>query len=214
MAIGRLAAAASVESIGVLRAALRDRTVYVRKAAAYALASLGDTGSLDTFVTWLDGDDHELAKIGAHAIGYLGDLRGAGAVLLALGRGFSPSIIRETLALLGPWVLGPLLDLVEGAPELAKRASVTSVVKTFPRESTTGTVCAWIDAARGDPAHVAHRAVMGLDVASARPDIRALLIGWLADHHATAIEDPGPDGKALKKKLRALAKKSASQTRC
>jgi hypothetical protein len=208
-AIEALARAASLESIGVIRAALRDRTTTVRKAAAYALASLGDTGSLDTFTTWLDGEDHELAKVGAHAIGYLGDLRGAGAVLAALARGFSPSIVRETLELLGPWVLGPLLDLIETSPELAKKTSVGSLVKTFPRDSIAGTIVAWIENAKDDPAKVARRAIAGLDITTARGDVQRLLLEWLVANHAAALEGREPDARALAKKVTAVQKKLA-----
>ena len=161
LAIERLTSAAATEAIGVVRAALRDRTVYVRKHAAYGLAALGDTGSLDTFVTWLESEAHEAAKIGAHAIGYLGALRGAGPILAALARGFSPSVVGEALELLGPWVLGPLLDLVERAPEVARRATVSSLVKTFPPQSTAATVSSWVamPAATGS---AGARALLGL----------------------------------------------------
>jgi HEAT repeat protein len=203
-AIAELAGSASIEAIPVIRAALRDRTFQVRKAAAYALAALGDTESLDRFVAWMDGDDHELAKVGAQAIGLLGDLRGAGAILGALARGFSPTTVRESLELLGPWVLGPLLDLVETTPDLAKRASVSSLVKTFPGESTAATLQAWMHGAAGDSAQLARRAVFALDVASARADVIELLSGWVSAQLATVGH---ADARALKKKLAALEKK-------
>jgi HEAT repeat protein len=199
-AIEALVASAAVEGIPVLRAALRDRTAGVRKAAAYALAALGDTLSLDTFVTWLEGEDHERAKIGAHAIGALGDVRGGSAVLGALARGFSPVIVRETLQLLGPWVLGPLLDLGEAQPELLKRATVSSLVKTFEKDHAVRTLAAWI-AAAGDPAHRVRRAQLGFEVASGRKDVAHDLSGWLAENHGEMLTAEDKDVRALRKKM-------------
>ncbi len=210
-AIERLAAMASLEAIGVIRTALRDRTAYVRKAAAYALASLGDTASLDTFVAWLEGHDHDQAKVGAHAIGYLGDLRGAGAVLSALARGFSPVVVREALVLLGPWVLGPLLDLVETQPEMAKRASVSSLVKSYPSESTASTVLGWIEAARGDAGKLARRALFGLEICSGRADTVRFLVERITERHHDIVEGEDADARALKKKLSAIEKKMAKK---
>lgn len=200
-AVERLASHACIEAFGPLRAALRDRTSTVRKAAAYALASLGDVDALDTFVTWLEGDDHELAKVGAHAIGYLGDLRGVGAMLAALARGFSPTVVREALELLGPWVLGPLLDLSEGRPELAKRTAVSSLVRTFSKGHSASTIAAWIDAAGDDTGKLARRAKLGLETASGRHDLLGELIVWLQETHAAVLAGDDPDARALKKKL-------------
>ncbi|MEJ7731700.1 MAG: HEAT repeat domain-containing protein [Polyangiaceae bacterium] len=213
LAIERLTTAAATEAIGVVRAALRDRTVHVRKHAAYGLAALGDTGSLDTFVTWLESEDHEAAKIGAHAIGYLGDLRGAGPILAALGRGFSPSVVGEALERLGPWVLGPLLDVVERAPELARRASVSSVVKTFPCESTAATVSSWVADVRGDPDHTAQRALLGLEVTSGRADVVDMLLGWLAKHHGDLVAAETAGARALKKKIGGIERRKAKKAR-
>jgi len=202
-AVERLASHACLEAIGALRVGLRDRTVAVRRASAYALASLGDIDTLDTFVTWLEGEDHELAKVGAHAIGYLGDLRGAGAMLAALARGFSPSVVSEALKLLGPWVLGPLLDLMEINPELAKRTAVSSLVRTFPQDHSAATISAWIDAAGDDVGKLARRGKLALEAASGHGALVSELASWLHETYPAVLASQEPDARALKKKLHA-----------
>lgn len=209
MAIERLATSAATEGIGAIRAALRDRTLYVRKSAAYALASLGDTGSLDTFTGWLDSEDNEAAKVGAHAIGYLGDLRGVGPVLAALARGFSPAVVGEALQLLGPWVLGPLLDLAERQPEVARRGTVASLVRTFAPGGTAATICEWTAAAGSDPEALARRALLGLDVGSGNPEVGALLTAWLGEHHTATMASGGEAARALEKRVRGIARRTA-----
>lgn len=210
LAIEALASHAAREAIPRIRTALSDRASQVRRAAAYALAQLGDVESLDTFVSWLEGADHERAKIGAHAIGILGDVRGAGAILGALGRGFSPVVVREALTLLGPWVLGPLLDLTEAQPELAKRASVSSVVKTFERETTVASVVAWIDAHPDLLTRVA-RARLTLQACSARKDISDDVAGWIRQARPELLEGDDPSQKALKKKTAPPKQKAAKE---
>jgi hypothetical protein len=210
LAIETLVRGAAIESIPVLRAALCDRTAAVRKASAYGLAALGDAIALRTFVSWLDSDDHEQAKVGAHALGQLGDVRGAGALLGALARGFSPSVVREALALLGPWVLGPLLDLVSAQPELAKRASVASLVKTFPADHSVGTIAAWLAAGVGDSATLQARAKLAFEFASQRADVAKGIAEWCRESGAFERDD-NKETRALRKKIEAaLAPKGAT----
>lgn len=199
-AIHRLGHAAVVEAIPSIRAALRDRTHDVRRAAAFTLAALGDLASLDLFVSWLEGERHDEAKTGAYALGMLGDVRGAGALLGALARGFSPTIAREALTQLGPWVLGPLLDLTLTQPELAKRASVASIVKAMPHETSVGTLRAWIEAGESAEACVT-RALLALETTSARKDIREDLVAFLRTERADLVAHEGPQRKTLEKKL-------------
>jgi hypothetical protein len=207
-AIDLLVRGAAIEGIPVLRAALRDRTAAVRKAAAYGLAALGDAIALHTFVSWLGSDDHEQAKVGAHALGQLGDVRGAGALLAALARGFSPVVVREALALLGPWVLGPLLDLVAAQPELAKRASVASLVKAFPAEHSGGTIAAWLAAGAHSPETLHARAKLAFEFASQRPDVAKGIAEWC--RASGAFEGDDRERRAMRKKIEAaLAPKDA-----
>ena len=198
-AIAQLANHAVVEAVPVIRAALRDRARDVRRTAAYALATLGDLQSLDLFVSWLESDRNDDAKIGANAIGVLGDTRGAGALLGALSRGFSPTIVRESLILLGPWVLGPLLDLTLSQPELAKRASVASIVKSMPRETSFATLAAWIETAEG--AARVTRACLALDTCTSRKDMKADLVAFLQEHHAELLTGTDTETKSLRRKL-------------
>ncbi|MBI5536262.1 MAG: HEAT repeat domain-containing protein [Deltaproteobacteria bacterium] len=212
-AIDALASAAVYEAIPTLRAAMRDRTTAVRRAAAYALANLGDTQALDTWVTWLQGGDRELTNIAVHAIGFLGDVRGAAPILAAYASGVSPGILTETLVLLGPWVLAPVLDLVDTQPELAKRASVTSLVKQFPARSV-GTFTSWIAEAGDDPAKVLRRASLALDACSARPDVHGRVVEWIRATYPTLSEGADKESRALKRKMtkQERAKKAAAPT--
>jgi HEAT repeats len=199
-AIDALAVAAAEEAIPTLRAAQRDKTNLVRRAAAYGLASLGATEALDTWVAWLEGDSHDLAKIGVHAIGLLGDTRGAGPLLQAYARGFSPSIVNEALVQLGPFVLGPLLDLAEGQPELVKRTSLKSLVKQFPPRML-GTLTAWIESAGDAADRRLQRAKLALDATSERDDIQVALIDWIVATYPTLADGADKESKALKRKL-------------
>jgi len=206
-AIQALAGAAVFEAIPTLRAAMHDRAMVVRRAAAFALASLGDTQALDTWITWLEGDSRELANAAVHAIGFLGDVRGAAPILAAYARGFSPGILTETLVLLGPWVLGPVLGLIEAQPELAKRASVTSLVKQFPARST-GTLTSWIAEALGDVPRLTERAKLALDACSARSDVHGAVVEWIRATHPTLAEGADKESKALKRKMTKPEKKA------
>lgn len=207
LALSELALAAATEAIPVARAALRDRTMTVRASAAAALALLGDTLSLDTFVSWLEGDDHAQAKLGARCIGMLGDVRGGGALLAALARGFSPVVAREGLQLLGPWVLGPVLTLGEAQPELMKRASVGTLIGTFDEARSLGALVAFVDEAREDRERVTRRATLALDAASGRDALKKQLAAWLGEHHAAVIDaDP-----TLKKKVGAANREKKPQ---
>lgn len=211
-ALQRLADTASTEGIAVARAALRDRSTNVRRRAAFTLASLGDTDSLDVFISWLNGENPESARIGAYAIGFLGDVRGAGALLGALARGFSPAIIGESLQALGPWVLGPLLDLIEIQPELAKRSSVTSLVQTFPIDATIGTVGGWIEDVREDGPHVARRGKLALESVAKREDVTRALVALLEEDWKPVLDAKDADSRALRKKLDAIEKKRTAKT--
>jgi hypothetical protein len=176
--------------------------MHVREAAAYGLAALGDVLALDTFVTWLDAEVPFFAKVGARAIGQLGDVRGAGALLRALGDGVSPGIVGDALALLGPWVLGPLLDLTEAKPEVGKRASVGTLVSTFPADHAAATIAAWLAAAEADPVKLAARARLAFDVTSKRPDVARGVAEWCRERGAFAGDDK--EAKALRKKIDAV----------
>ena len=124
-------------------------------------------------------------------------------MLAALARGFSPSVVSEALKLLGPWVLGPLLDLMEINPELAKRAAVSSLVRTFPQDHSAATISAWIDAAGDDVGKLARRGKLALEAGSGHGALVSELTAWLHETHPAFLESQDPDARALKKKLHA-----------
>lgn len=191
----QLASLAAWEAVPALRASLRDRAGTVRRAAAYALALLGDTDSLDTFASWLESGDHETAKAGAWAIGTLGDSRGTGVLLGALARGFSPSVTRESLERMGSFVLGPLLDLAREQPELAKRAAVASLVQSF--EDAPAVIVAWL-AKPGDPAE---KATVALDAASKRIAVCQEIEAWLRREHPELLDGPSKLAKLVARRV-------------
>lgn len=200
-AIWTLTEDAAVEAVPAIRAALFDRAADVRRAAAWGLAMLGDLPSLERFVSWVDAQGED-ERIGARAIGLLGDARGAGALLSALARGVSPVTVREALALLGPWVLGPLLDLTLEQPELAKRAAVGTLVKEFPREASVPALVSWVEAAANADDQV-KRARLALDACSARKDAAEALRDWIREQRADLVEGADEGRRALAKKLKA-----------
>ncbi len=210
-AIDALAVAAARDAIPTLRAAQRDRTLSVCRAAAYGLASLGATEALDAWVAWLDGDSHELAKIAVHAMGILGDTRAAGPLLRAYARGFSPAIVNESLVRLGPWILAPLLDLMESQPEAIKRSSLATLTKQFPPRML-GTFISWIERVADNTADNSsqrqQRAKLCLDACNSRDDVQGKLIEWLNATYPTLADGTDKDSKALMRKLAKTEPKS------
>ena len=80
-------------AIPALRQAfLGDASQEVRREAGLALAALGDTEMVDTFVDMLArrGEDDREAKAAAGALGRLGDVRGLRELLAAYAEGYKP----------------------------------------------------------------------------------------------------------------------------
>src|SRR4029079_13874770 len=103
-ALGALAARAAVAAIPAMRASLtRDVSAEVREATAYTLARLGDVDSVDTFVQLLRqrASSNKDAKVGAHALGLLGDARGIDELLAAYAEGWQPGIVADDQRALG-----------------------------------------------------------------------------------------------------------------
>src|SRR6185369_3578260 len=103
-ALDSLGKYAATEAIPAMRTSfLRDISADVREAAAFALARVGDVESVETFVRMLRrrAEDPSAAKIGAYALGILGDVRGIDALLEAYADGWQPGIVAEAMREIG-----------------------------------------------------------------------------------------------------------------
>jgi HEAT repeat protein len=114
-----------------------DVSADVREAAALALAELGDTEMVETFVRLLRDRHHNegLAKVAAHALGHLGDIRGAEELLAAYREGWKPPIVSAALKAIGASAIEPLVDLLEARPEIAKKRAALSVLEVLPEDA-------------------------------------------------------------------------------
>ncbi len=189
-----------LSAIPALRQAfVGDAAQDVRREAALALALLGDTEMVDTFVGMLSrrGDNEREAKIAAEALGQLGDVRGLRELLTAYAEGYKPGIVAEALRAMGPAAIEPLVELIEAHPHLAERRAV---LEALPERDLTATLVARVSERAGSAAF-AETAALYLKIAGAHPDCRRAVGKAVLD----AIRDPEAQ-KALVK----AAKKAAS----
>ena len=160
-----------LSAIPALRQAfLVDAAQEVRREAALALAQLGDTEMVDTFVGMLarrDESDRE-AKVAADALGQLGDVRGLRELLAAYAEGYKPGVVAEALRAMGPVAIEPLIELIEERPQLAERRAALSVLEQLPDQDLAATLVARL----GDGASFTKRAALYLKLASVHPDCR------------------------------------------
>ncbi|MBZ4372835.1 HEAT repeat domain-containing protein [Corallococcus sp. AS-1-6] len=135
----RAAAVALLADLGtvampVLRQVLNsDPAREVRREAAEALARMGDADVLGRFVDMVQGRGHDdvEAKHAVYALGMLGDVRGAEALLLAFADGWKPGVVAEAMRTLGLALLRPALDLAEARPELLERQALRGLFEAF-----------------------------------------------------------------------------------
>lgn len=173
-AVHALTAQGHLGAIPPLRLALlSDASREVRKEAAMALALLGDTEMVETFLKMLRGrgEDDKEAKIGADALGLLGDARGLRELIAAYAEGYKPAVVAEALRAMGPVALDPVIDLIEEHPEIAARKAALSVLEQLPDRELAATLIARLEerAARDSFADVA---MLYLKLAAVHPDAR------------------------------------------
>jgi hypothetical protein len=153
-AIHALTSFGATAAIPTLRQAfLCDAARDVRKEAALALGLLGDVEMADRFVDMLRrrGSVEADAKLGAAALGHLGDVRGLHELLRAYAEGYQPKIIAEALRALGPVALDPLIALLEAHPEIAQRKAALGVLEQLPAEDLAATLVARLRAKASEP---------------------------------------------------------------
>ncbi|MEP7119711.1 MAG: HEAT repeat domain-containing protein [Byssovorax sp.] len=203
IAIEKLTTLGAVDAIPALRQAfLCDAAVKVRKEAALALGLLGDVEMADHFVDMLRrrGTNDVEAKLGARALGNLGDVRGLHELLVAYSEGYDPKILAESLRALGPVALDPLLALIETHPDLAQRKAALSVLAEQPERDLTAALVARVHASAGDP-RLIDRSTLYLKLAGVNLDSRRVVAEAIL-----AILPTTDEAKALLK----AAKKAAS----
>jgi HEAT repeat protein len=167
-AVHKLVQLGHLSAIPALRQAfLTDGAQDVRKEAALALAMLGDTEMVDTFVAMLArrGENDREAKIAADALGLLGDVRGLRELLLAYAEGYKPGVVADALRAMGPVALDPLVDLIEAQPHIAERSAALSVLKELSDEDLAETLVARVKGCAGT-ASFADRATLYLKLAA------------------------------------------------
>jgi hypothetical protein len=113
-----------------------DPASAVREAAALALAQLGDTDVVEQLVALLarrrEPAGDASARLAARALGLLGDVRGLDELLAAYAEAWKPAVVAEALRGFGPAALGPILDLLEARPELARRKAAIVAIQAMP----------------------------------------------------------------------------------
>lgn len=202
-AVSALVQLGSLSAIPALRQAyLTDAAQDVREEAALGLALLGDTDMVDTFVAALarrDESERE-ARIAAHALGLLGDVRGLVELCRAFADGYQPGVIGEALRSMGAVAVEPLVLLVEAQPKLAERKAALSVLEQLPDRDLTAVLTARVEAHVGQPSfdEVAslHLKLAAVHLASRRAVAAAVL---------AAIRDPEAHKDLVKR-----AKKASS----
>ncbi|RKI75135.1 HEAT repeat domain-containing protein [Corallococcus sp. AB049A] len=146
----------------VLRQVLHgDPAREVRREAAEALARVGDAEVLDRFIVMVQGRGHDdvEAKHAVYALGMLGDVRGAEALLLAFVDGWKPGVVAEAMRSLGLALLQPALDLAEKRPEELERKAFRGVFENFQPTGLARALEARLKASLGQPDLLARAAV-------------------------------------------------------
>jgi HEAT repeat protein len=188
-----------LSAIPALRQAfLTDAAQDVRREAALALALLGDTEMVDTFVGMLAhrGENEREAKIAADALGQLGDVRGLRELLAAYAEGYKPAVVAEALRAMGPVAIEPLIELIEAQPQIAERRAALSVLEQLPDQELAATLTARL-AEKAETAAFADAAALYLKLAGVHPDCRRAVGKAVLE----AIRDPDAH-KALVKAAR------------
>lgn len=197
-ALKALAELGDLAALPALRRAFHaDAARAVREEAAHALAQLGDVEMVETFVRMLASrrENAWQAKIGAYALGYLGDVRGLSELLSAYAEGYQPGIVAEAIRAFGPVALGPLVDLIEARPEIAKRAAALGALKVMG-DALAACLCERVEARRGD-ADFPGKAQLYLKLADLLPQRKPEIAAAVA----AALE--GAEGKEAQAALRA-----------
>ncbi|RKH36134.1 HEAT repeat domain-containing protein [Corallococcus praedator] len=147
-----------------------DPSREVRRDAAQALARMGDSEVIDRFVNMVQarsGNDDE-AKTAVYALGMLGDVRGAEALLAAFADGWKPGVVAESMRTLGLALLQPALALAEARPEVLERQALRGLFETFPTVPLAKELLARVEASLDHP-DLVDRAGVYLKLAAQNP---------------------------------------------
>ncbi len=130
-----------------------DASREVRHEAAHALAHVGDTEMVETFLGMLArrAEDEQEAKVAAVALGYLGDVRGLNELLYAYADGYKPGIVAEAIRSFGAVALAPLLDLIEAQPDIAKRTAALATLQALDDQDLAAALVERLHARKGQP---------------------------------------------------------------
>jgi HEAT repeat protein len=203
LAVNALVQLGHLSAIPALRQAFHgDASQEVRREAALALALLGDTEMVDTFVTLLGrrGEADRDAKIAADALGLLGDVRGLRELLAAFAEGYKPAVVGEALKSMGPVAVEPLVSLIEAQPRLGERKTARSVLEQLPDRELAEVLVARVGTPRPEAAFD-EAALLYLELARVHP------YAWRAVAQAVldAVTEPDAHKALIKAAKKAFA---------
>jgi hypothetical protein len=121
---------ADLEDLRVLPALRRawhaDPSPVVKRSAARAMTSLGDTALVEEWIEVLDrrDQDEDLAKIAAYGLGGLAESRGIAALVEALVVGWRPHVIAEIAPTAGAGFVSTIVDRVMAEPKVASQRAI------------------------------------------------------------------------------------------
>jgi HEAT repeat protein len=107
----------------IRRIAATDPSSQVRYRAWYAQAALLDVDAVPLWMAALKNraSNEDAAREALHALAHIGDNRSIAPLLDAFEEGYKPTLVAEALRAFGPAIVPPLMDRLEGRPELLDR---------------------------------------------------------------------------------------------
>ncbi len=107
----------------IRRLAATDPSSQVRYRAWYAQAAMLD---LDAVPLWMAAlkdraANEDAAREALHALAHIGDNRSIAPLLDAFEEGYKPTLVADAMRAFGPAIVPPLMDRLEGRPELLDR---------------------------------------------------------------------------------------------
>jgi hypothetical protein len=187
-AVDQLEMQGGAVALPVLRQVLYgDPSREVRRRAALALAWMGDAEVIDRFVVMVQGrsGNDEDAKTAVYALGVLGDVRGAEALLAAFVDGWKPGVIAESMRTLGLAILQPAVNLAEVRPEALERQALRGLFEKFPAEALARELLDRVEASRERPDFI-ERATVYLRLAAENKDAGKKVAARLTELPAVA----------------------------
>jgi hypothetical protein len=165
---------------------------------------------VDAFVRMLRAraTDNARAKIGAYALGILGDARGIDELLEAYAEGWQPGIVAESMRALCGAALEPLVALVESRPEIAERKAALGVIAALGADDVTDLLLSKIETSAAT-AEFCSRASLYVTIAGAHPTAAKVVVKRIVELRPSIL-----DKKTSTSEEKALARRCANYVYC